>query len=133
MRRIPSHRKHLTGAIACAMAYVLALQVTLAVGLNAWLPPSFAFAFGEICHEQLDGGTRSADRAEVPSGAPATASAAHCPLCLTPAFALLSPPDVPAVMLRRVLGIAFEPTATPRVDSADIHAAHRARAPPARA
>ncbi|MGJ5207135.1 hypothetical protein [Bradyrhizobium sp. HKCCYLR20261] len=129
MHRIASHRSQLTGVVACAMAYVLALQVTLAVSLNAWLPPSFAFAFGEICHERIDGNPRLADRTDT-TEAPATVSAAHCPLCVTPAFALLPPPDAPAVRLRRVLGIAFEPIATLHVAITEIDAAHRARAPP---
>jgi hypothetical protein len=111
------------------MAYVLALQVTLAVSLNAWLPPSFAFAFGEICHERVDSDRQATDRAGT-SDAPATASAAHCPLCVTPAFALLPPPDAPAATLRRVLGIAFEPIAPLQLAIAEVDAAHRARAPP---
>ncbi|NPU12996.1 hypothetical protein HL666_19680 [Bradyrhizobium sp. 83002] len=129
MRRLSSHRTHLTGVVACAMAYVLALQVTLAVSLNAWLPPSFAFAFGEICHERIDSDPRPADRADT-SEAPTTAPAAHCPLCVTPAFALLPPPDAPAVTLRPVLGIAFEAIAPLRLAVAEVDAAHRARAPP---
>ncbi|MGJ5045835.1 hypothetical protein ACQR09_02145 [Bradyrhizobium oligotrophicum] len=126
MRRISSHSKHLTGAVACAMAYVLALQVTLAVSLNAWLPPSFAFVFGEICHERIDNARGGADSSE----APAAASAAHCPLCVIPAFALLPPPDAPTVSLRRVLGVAFEPIAPLWRATAEVDAGHRARAPP---
>ncbi|WP_257168430.1 hypothetical protein [Bradyrhizobium sp. SRS-191] len=112
------------------MAYVLAVQVTLAVSLNAWLPPSFAFAFGEICHEQIDRDSGLADRTD--TEAPATVSAAHCPLCVTPAFALLMPPDAPAGTLRRFLGIAYEPIAPHRIAIAEVDAAHRARAPPLR-
>ncbi|MGJ5179663.1 DUF2946 family protein [Bradyrhizobium oligotrophicum] len=119
------------GTIACAMAYVLALQLTLAVSLNALLPPGLAFGFGEICHAEAGAG--SADRQDAAPGAPEAASAAHCPLCVTPGFALLAPPDAPVVTLRRVLGIRFEPIAAPRIDVADIHSAHRARGPPARA
>ncbi|UFZ05509.1 hypothetical protein LQG66_04095 [Bradyrhizobium ontarionense] len=113
------------------MAYVIALQLTLAVSLNALLPPGLAFGFGEICHAEA--GVGSQDRQDALPGTPAAASAAHCPLCVTPGFALLAPPDAPAITLRRVLGIKFEPIAAPRIDVADIHFAHRARAPPVHA
>lgn len=110
------------------MAYVLAVQVTLALTLNAWLPPELAYAFGEICHTEA----RTDDGASSHGPEPVKA-AAHCPLCVTPGFALLPAPDAPAVTLRRTLGIAFEIVPAPRFDVAEIHSSHRARAPPARA
>lgn len=112
------------------MAYVLALQVTLALSLNAWLPADLAYAFGEICHTQVaTSDARSDDGSASTDPAPVNA-AAHCPLCVTPGFALMSSPDATAVVLRRSLGIVFETTRTAIVVVHDVHSPHHARAPP---
>jgi hypothetical protein len=112
------------------MAYVFVLQVTLALSLNAWLPPSLSFAFGEICHAQIVNGV--SDQQDDGQGSPSRA-AAHCPLCLTTGLAVLAAPDAPAVILRSVLGIAFEVVASEPVRLADVHSPHLARGPPAKA
>ncbi|WP_316219248.1 DUF2946 family protein [Bradyrhizobium sp. SZCCHNR2026] len=127
MRHHHSHQRLGAGIIACAMAYVIALQLTLALTLNAWLPPDLNYAFGEICHTQALAGDDASSREPGP-----VKGAAHCPLCVMPAFALLPPPDAPAVTLRRTLGIVFEIIAAPRIELAEVHSSHRARAPPAR-
>jgi len=122
-----SYRSYLSGVIACTMAYVLAIHVTLALTLNAWLPPDIPFAFGEICHSVVAG--NASDQSSGGAGAPVQA-AAHCPLCLAPGFALLPPPGSPIVVLRRTLGIAFEVLDPKPLRVAAVTSSHRARAPP---
>ncbi len=126
MRHHLAYRRFGAGFIACTMAYVLALQVTLALSLNAWLPPELPYALGEICHAQ----TSTADGAE-PSDQTPVKYAAHCPFCVAPSLAVLAPPVAPYVVLRRAIDVVFAVRADAPVALAAIHSSHRARAPPA--
>lgn len=124
MLRIHSDRKCLSGVLACVMAYVVVLQVTLALTLNASLAAGLSLTFGEICLS-----SPAADSsADIPQ--PLLNRAAHCPLCVAPAFALLPPPDSAAVVVRRALDIAFEVAEGEQIRVAEVTSAHRARAPP---
>jgi hypothetical protein len=125
-----SHRKTLTGVLACAIAYVFVLQATLAATLSASLPPATALTLGELC---LSG---SAD-AHIDNGngvdAEHVKAASRCSLCLVPGFGLAPSPTPAVVVVRTALGIAFEPSAPARIFVADAPSPHRARAPPPRA
>lgn len=121
-----TYRRFGAGIIACTMAYVLALQVTLALSLNAWLPPELSYALGEICHAQ----TSTADGAE-PGDQTPVKYPAHCPFCMAPSLAMLAPPVAPYVVLRQAIDIVFAVRADAPVTVAAIDASHRARAPPA--
>ncbi|QUS39680.1 hypothetical protein RPMA_13150 [Tardiphaga alba] len=127
MQHRHSYRHRRTGFVACVMAYVLAAQVTLALLLGAGHPVSLAYTDSGICHVQAPTG-----QADAPANAPA-ASAPHCPLCVSPAFALLTPPDAPRVALQRTPGIAFKLISSDAAVIVAIDRAHRARAPPAQA
>lgn len=120
-----SHCQSWTGVISCLMAYVLAAQVSLALVLNASIPGSLAAAFGAICHVGI-----SVDQTGVPPEAPVK-PAAHCPLCVAPAFGLLTPPDGPTVTRPLTGDMVCHVISSVRADLIAIPRAHRARAPPA--
>ncbi len=124
------YRKYLSGAIACIMAYVVVLQVTLALIQSAWLVPTPGLGFGEICLASATADFAS-DHESGFAGFPVK-KAVHCPLCLAPSFALLAPPESPAVALRFAIGIVIEAAEPARIQFAEITSAHRARAPPVR-
>ena len=129
MHPVRPYRRLAARAITGAMAYVFTLQVTLALSLNAWLPPDLRFSFGEICHAQIINGPT--DLQDGPKGP--VKAAAHCPLCLTASLAALPAPDAPAVIIRSALGISFEVVASERFRLAEMHSPHLARGPPSNA
>ena len=123
-----SHRKTLTGTLACAVAYVFVLQATLAASLNAALPPGSPLPVSELCLSQAtdlhpDSGN-GVDAEHVKA-------ASRCALCLIPALGLLSPPSPTAVLVRALLGVSYEPSRRTIIALADVPSPHRARAPPA--
>jgi len=99
--------------------------------LNAAEPAGFSLGFGEICQSSTtaDG---SVDHANDVAKSPVQ-KAAHCPLCVAPAFGLLPRPTSPGLLVRQAPGIAFEVAAPRLIRVAGVTSAHRARAPPARA
>jgi hypothetical protein len=118
-----SHRKTLTGVLACAIAYLFFLQTTLAATLIASQPLAASLASEELClsHTHSDG-DNGVDTEHVNA-------AGHCLLCLAPGFGLLPSPP-PAVVVRTALGITFEPTAPAPIIVTQAPSQHRARAPP---
>jgi hypothetical protein len=122
-----SHRKSLTGILACAMAYVFVLQVTLAATLNAWQSQASFLTQGELCLSQPADPHPDANNG---IDAEHVKAASRCSLCLTPAFGLLLPPTPIVVIIRTALGLAFETPAPARIDLAEAPSPHRARAPP---
>lgn len=125
-----SHRKTLTGIVACAIAYVFVLQATLAATLHARLPQTSLQPLAELCLSQPADAHPDADNG---LDANHVKAANRCALCLIPALGLLLPPAPAAVIVRALLGVTYEQPRPASIALADIPSPHRARAPPARA
>lgn len=122
-----SHRKTLTGIVACAIAYVFVLQATLAATLNASLPQSPLQPFAELCLSQPTASHPDADNGV---DADHVKAASRCALCLIPALGLLLPPAPAAIIVRALLGVSYEQPRPASIALAEIPSPHRARAPP---
>ncbi len=122
-----SHRRTLTGIVACAIAYVFVLQATLAATLSASLPQGSLQPFGELCLSQPIGSHPDVDNG---IDADHVKAASRCALCLIPALGLLQPPTPAAVVVRALLGVTYEQPRPASIALADVPSAHRARAPP---